>query len=213
MKTFKFLTRAWALRLLILVSAGCALYWYVGSLREKIRADSFAGVDLTGVHHLGDKFNIAEFYVDGYWGSNVGREGGGGRSTCCVLLPKKWRPGLAVEVRWSVNDWTNENRAEIEAGNYKSVAGAGMDYIAIVPVERYEVAEHVWVHFFAGGKVRVVSSMPGSGGPKHPIQDNDPHASDSATAGKPVAALFSAKELAAMKRKDLERRGTFGDWR
>ena len=213
MKISRLLTRNWLLRLFVLALAGCALYWYVGSVREEIRADSFAGVDLTGVHHLGDKFNIAEFYVDGYWGSNVGREGGGGRSVCCVLLPKKWRPGLAVEVRWSVNDWTNENRAEIEAGNYKSVAGAGMDYIAIVPVERYEVAEHVWVHFYARGKARVVSSAIGSWGSKHPIQDNDPHAADSATAGKSVDALFSAEELTAMQRRDLKRRGTFGDWR
>ena len=86
-------------------------------------------------------------------------------------------------------------------------------YIARVPVERYEVAEHVWVHFFAGGKARVVSSMPGSGGPKHPIQDDDPHAIDSATAGRRVDALFSPEELAEMERKDLKRRKTFGDWR
>jgi hypothetical protein len=193
--------------------AALALYWFIGTVRERIRADSFAGVALTGVHHLGPKFNIAAFYVDGYYGSNVGREGGGGSNVCCVMLPKKWRPGLSVEVRWTVNDWTHENPSEIEAGNYTSVAGAGMDYIATVPVERYEIAEHVWVHFFAGGKARVVSSMAGSGGPTHPIQDDDPHAADSATAGKPVDALFNPEALAAMKRRAEERGEKYGDWR
>ena len=204
-------TRAWIMRLLMLAVAGSALYWGVGTVRATIRAESLAAVGLTGVHHLGDKFNVADFYVDGYNGSNVGREGGGGSTVCCVLLPRTWRPGLSVEVRWSIGDWSNENLAELDAGNFDSVSGMG--YIARVPVERYEKAAHVWVHFYAAGKARVVSSPTGSWGAKHPIQEDDPHAADSATAGRRVDALFSPEELAAMKRKDLERRKTFGDWR
>lgn len=209
----QYFTRAWFMRLLMFAVAASLLYWCIHSLRETMRKESFASVSLTGVHHLGDKFNVAQFYVDGYDGSNVGREGGGGSDVCCVRLPKKWRPELSVEVRWSIGDWSKENRAEIEAGNYRSVDGAGADYIANVPVERYEVAEHVWVHFFAGGKVRVVSSAPGSGGPEHPIQDDDPHAIDSATVGRRVAALFSPEELAEMERKEVEHTKKFGDWR
>lgn len=207
-----FVTRTWLSRLALIALAVTALYWYVESVREKIRADSFAGVGLTGVHHLGPNFNVAEFYIDGYHGGNVGREGGGGGSTCCVLLPKRWRPGLAVEVRWSLNDWSDEKPAETEAGNFDSVASGG-GFIALVPVEKYAVAEHVWVHFYPGGKARVVSSMPGSGGPKHPIQDDDPHAIKTATAGRRVNALFSAKELAEFKRKDEASKRTNGDWR
>ena len=213
MKISRFLSRTWAVRVLVFALAGSALYWCVGAARQKIREESLAAVGLTGVHHLGDKYNVPQFYVDGYDGSNVGRKGGGGSTVCCVLLPKKWRPGLSVEVRWSVGDWTNENRAEIEAGNYRSVDGAGMAFIARVPVERYVVAEHLWVHFFAGGKVRVVSSPTGSWGEKHPIQDSDPHAIDSATAGRRVAVLFSPEELAEMAHTDLKRRTIFGDWR
>ena len=211
MKLSRFLTRAWLLRMLLFALAVSAVYWYVQVRPATIRAESFQAVSVTGVHHMGDKFNVAQFYVDGYDGSNVGREGGGGSDVCCVMLPKKWRPGLSVEVRWTVNDWTQENRAEIEAGNDSSVGGLG--YIANVPVEHYEVAEHLWVHFFAGGKVRVVSSMPGSGGPTHPIQDNDPHAVEKATVGRQVDALFSQAELAEMDRKDDERKKKYGDWR
>lgn len=204
-------TRTWLLRAFLLCTVATALFWWVKDIRADVLAASFQAVSLTGVHHMGNKYNVADFYVDGYSGSNVGREGGGGRTVCCVLLPRQWRPGLSVEVRWSVNDWSHENRAEIEAGNDDSVDGFG--YIARVPVERYEVAEHVWVHFYAGGKARIVSSMPGSGGPKHPIQDNDPHAIDSATQGRQVTALFSPAELAEMVRKDAERKKKFGDWR
>lgn len=211
MKLSPLFTRVWLVRLLLAAVAVGVLIWYIQSLRATIRAESFQAVSITGVHHMGDKFNVAEFYIDGYDGSNVGREGGGGSDVCCVLLPKKWRPGLSVDLRWSVNDWSHENRAQIDAGNDDSVSGMG--YIAHVPVERYEVAEHVWVHFYPGGRARVVSSFPGSGGPKHPIQDNDPHAIDSATQGREVKALFTTAELAEMDRKDEERKKKFGDWR
>lgn len=212
MKRSRFLTRTWFLRLLFFAVAASVMYWFIQSLRATIRAESFATVSVTGVHHMGDKFNIPQFYIDGYDGSNVGREGGGGSDVCCVLLPKKWRPGLSVEVRWAIDDFSHEKPAEVEVGNFDSVVGGGT-FIARVPVERYEVAEHVWIHFYAGGKVRVVSSMSGSGGTKHPIQDNDPHAIDNATAGRRVKALFSPGELAEIDRKDEERKKKFGDWR
>jgi hypothetical protein len=211
MNISRFLTRAWFMRLLLLTVAGGALYWCIGMVRASMRATSLDAVDMSGVHHLGDKFNVPQFYVDGHDGSNVGREGGGG-FICCVLLPKKWRPGLSVEVRWAIDDFSHENPAQVAVGNFDSVVGEGT-FIARVPVERYEVAEHVWIHFFAGGKVRVVSSPTGYWGAKHPIQDNDPHAADMATAGRRVAAMFSPEELAEIDRKDLERRKTQGDWR
>lgn len=211
MKLSQFLARRWLIGLLLCAAAGSALTWCFQSVRATIRAQSFAGVSLTGVHHMGDKFNVAQFYVDGYDGSNVGREGGGGSDVCCVMLPRKWRPGLSVEVRWSVNDWTHENRTEIAAGNDRSIGGRG--YIARVPVEPYEVAAHLWVHFFAGGRARVVSSPIGSWGSKHPIHDEDPHAIDTATTGREVDALFSPEELAEMDRKDADRKRKYGDWR
>lgn len=193
--------------------AGSALYWCIETVRERSRLDSLAPVGLSGVHHLGDHFNVPAFYVERQYYGNVGREGGGGANTCCVLLPKKWQPGYSLEVRWSIADWSMENRVEIEAGNYRSIDGKGMSYIALVPVERYEIAEHVWVHFFAGGRVRIVSNSSGSWGAKHPIHDGDPHAADSATLGRRVATLFSAAELAVMRREDVERKRTDGDWR
>jgi hypothetical protein len=79
--------------MLALVLFALAVGWLYQSMHESSRSDSFTGVGLTGVQHIGPNFNISEFYVDGYYGSNVGREGGGGRHVCCVSLPKKWRPG------------------------------------------------------------------------------------------------------------------------
>jgi hypothetical protein len=199
-------------RLLALTVLALAFSWLYSSIRESNRQNSFAGVGLTGVQHIGPNFNISDFYVDGYDGSNVGREGGGGRSVCCVMLPKKWRPDLTVELRWAVGDWSNENEAETDAGNNKSITFAR--FKARVPVEKYEIPSHIYVHFYSGGKARVVSSGVGSGNSKHPILDDDPHAADSATQGIPMAAMFTADELADMDRTAEERKKKFGgDWR
>lgn len=184
---------------------GCA------DIHTAAKADQFTGVGLTGVQHIGPDFNISDFYVDGYAGSNVGRGGGGGRHVCCVSLPNQWRQGLAVEVRWAVGNWSKEKRQEIAAGNYKSITFER--YKAIVPVEKYDTPGQLYVHFFPGGKVRVVSSNPGSESPVHPVRRNDPRAVDSATAGMPIKALFTQEELAEKLRRREENLKKYGDWR
>ncbi|MYM83207.1 DUF3304 domain-containing protein [Duganella sp. FT50W] len=106
---------------------------------------------------------ISEFYVDKYGGDTVGREGGGGSILCCAMLPVKWRPGLTVEIRWGVEDWTHANDAEIAKGNYESVSDARL-YIAKVPVEKYDEPYDLIVHFFPRGRVRVVGDKTTHGG-------------------------------------------------
>jgi len=182
-----------ALCLLVLTVAGCA------SVQAGINDSNFTPVSLTGVQHIGPDFNISDFYVDHTSGSNVGRGGGGGGIVCCVALPKKWRPNFTVEVRWAVGDWSKQNKEETALGNFQSITFER--YKAIVPVEKYEEPGKVYVHFFKGGKVRVVSGPFGYGSKEHPIQRDDPHAADTATVGTSVNALFTPEELAEMKRK------------
>lgn len=138
-------------------------------------------VMITGVHHLGGNFNIGEFYIDENYGSNVGRNGGGGSYFCCTSLPRSWRPGLTATVSWSVNDWSNVVRSEIDAGNYKSLAF--QDYIATVPIEKYDEVGDLYSHFFPNGKVRLVPSNFPITSSQHPIQRNDPSAAKLATNG------------------------------
>jgi hypothetical protein len=84
--------------------------WLTGCNGISMRGNNYnyIGVSITCVHHIGPDFNITDFYVDGYSGSNVGRGGGGGRYVCCAMLPSKWRPDLSVEVRWSIANWSKE---------------------------------------------------------------------------------------------------------
>ena len=146
-------------------------------------------VGLTGVQHLGSNFAIGEFYVNGYYGGNVGREGGGGSEVCCIRLPQKWRPGLVAEIRWSVGDWSNENPMETNEGNYRSVTWTA--FRAVVPVEKYEEEGHLNVHFFKDGRVRAVSSNYGAESTLHPIKPDSPYEAEFATAGEAISKIFT----------------------
>ena len=141
-------------------------------------------VAITGVHHLGPDFNIGGFHVNGYSGGNIARNGGGASFVCCAALPRKWRPGLVMKVRWSVNDWSKAVRSEVDAGNYKSISFE--NFIATAPIEKYDEVGDLYPHFFPNGKVRLISSNYPVSNKKHPIQENDPSAVELATSGVKV---------------------------
>lgn len=163
--------------------------------------NEFSPTGIVGVQHLGHEYSVSEFYVNKYGGTNVGRDGGGGGSVCCIMIPGKWRPGLTVEVRWEVADWSQENRKQITAGNYESILKKGM-YIATVPVEKYEIPGELYVHFFPRGRVRVVSTMYSVLSKSHPVKYGGPiDGGTLATAGWPIKEMFTQAESQAMDRR------------
>lgn len=203
--------RAWT-RLLILAFGLFAAWWLASLIREGPRRGDFVPVDFGGTHHIGPNFSISEFYLNGANGFNVGREGGGGTSVCCVLIPRSWRPGLFVDLRWEVRDWTTENAAEIAAGDTRSMTFK--HFRAKVPIEKYENPGQVEVHFFAGGKARVVVGWPVPQELNNEILPANSHATDLATVGQPVLDMFTKEEYNAMHRREDERKRKYGgDWK
>lgn len=108
------------------------------------------GVGITGIDHLADHLSVQRFSVNGYDASQAGK---GGSTVCCATLPRKWRPGMTVKVRWDVTNWPART-----FGYYERE----------VPVEKYEEVGQLWVHFLADGSVRVVSSIDGPRSPAYP---------------------------------------------
>jgi hypothetical protein len=211
MKASKLSRGIFRLHLVLLIGAISGLGAVSWAVWAEFFEEASIGVGLTGIQHMGTSYKIDEFNVNGIDGGNVGWEGGGGSSSCCVRLPRKWRPGLTVMVRWAVGDWSKANRRQTATGDYTSVSSGGM-YRAVIPVEKYADADDIYVHFFAGGKARVVSSSFGRGN-HHPILDDDAHAVDLATTGAPVDQLFTNEELTEVQRRADERRKRNGDWR
>jgi len=179
---------------LLALVTGTTFYLGYSAYRSSSLRDEFVPTDIVGVQHLGHDFNVTEFYVNKYGGTGIGREGGGGGSVCCVMIPVRWRPGLIVEVRWVVADRSHENRKEIEAGNFESVTTKG-PYIAKVPVEKYDTPGDLYVHFFPRGRVRVVSTAYSVLSIAHPVRYGPVDSDPIATAGWPIKEMFTQEEL------------------
>lgn len=77
----------------------------------------------------------------------------GGIIAAGYALPKTWFPGMKVKVRWKPNgrEWVEKT----------------------TNIMRYDEAGTIYVHFFPGDQVRVVSAaFNGPGNPGHPIPDD-----------------------------------------
>ena len=43
---------------------------------------------------------VDNLYVNDKWGGNSEAHSGGGSGICCVMVPRQWRSGLVVNVKW-----------------------------------------------------------------------------------------------------------------
>lgn len=67
-----------------------------------------ASVELSGLNYTDT--GISAFSVDGADGPGIYPNGGGGKFVCCVMVPRRWREGMSVTVRWThderlTNSW------------------------------------------------------------------------------------------------------------
>ncbi len=164
-------------------------------------------VTVSGVHHMGSEYLISHFSVNKEIGDNISRNGSSG-IVCCLMIPKKWSPGLTADVRWEVFHVILQPDG-IQVAREELVA----IYRAQVPVEPYVDTGDFYVHFFADGRARIVVSNYGPEGKQHPIQWDDTEASRTATAGAVVESFYTKEELAELDRETARDRAKFGDWR
>jgi len=124
-----------------------------GGLSTRDDDKRYFNASLGAVNHT-NQF-LYEFSVNGAFGRNADVYGGGIAGTCCVRLPRVWRPDLTVDIKYDllINDGKDDN--------WKIKKG--------VLVEPYTKAGDVYVHFFPNDQIRVVVSLSGPSGSKHPI--------------------------------------------
>lgn len=95
-------------------AAGLIVSAFAWAARAQFYEEKFVWANLTGVHHLGTRYKIDESMSTQ---PMAAMSGGAGSCSCYVKLPKTWKPGLTVMVRWAVNDLIKAKRAETAAGN------------------------------------------------------------------------------------------------
>jgi len=181
-----FVEYKWPLLTIFMIS-GALIYWGTED-EDKV------WVSIAAAHYFPPNHRIDEFYVDRLAYGNSGFDGYADMGMCCVWLPKHWRPGMKVDVRWVVSDWTGSPIDDKEHFDWEKVKLVGV-YRATVPVERYEEADDVFVHFFNGGKVRVAPGVRDFRDKKN-LEESITKAEAKAIAGQKVSEAFTAKEEA-----------------
>ncbi|WP_084187015.1 DUF3304 domain-containing protein [Cupriavidus sp. SK-4] len=124
-----------------------------GGLSTRDDDKSYINASLGAVTHPSQY--LYGFTINGAFGANASAYGAAGAGTCCVRLPRAYRPGLTVDVKY---DLTLDDGSR---HNWKIKKG--------VPVEPYTEPGDVYAHFFPNDVIRVVVSNPGPRSSLHPI--------------------------------------------
>ncbi len=99
------------------------------------------------------RLSIYYFTVNEGMGPNLAAQRGGGE-TCCVSIPRKWRPGIKLKIKWEY-DKRSEDSTPLPPAQAVEV-----------DLPKYEKPGKMQVHFYDDHKVKVVVS---NCSPEHPF--------------------------------------------
>jgi hypothetical protein len=127
------------------------------------------GGNIKAVNHTTHAINW--FSVNGY------RAHGGGGSSCCIIMPAKWRPGLKAQIEWEVDPEPFADSPPLGTTEFRSFMikhkANYQHYSAIVDVPEWPATERcgLSVHFLTCNQIKVTSSCWGYGSPNNPIKE------------------------------------------
>ena len=116
--------------------------------------DEPISVEMVGYNHT--DVGIYAFEVNGHGGPNIGAHQGGGKFTCCVTVPRVYKPGMTAKVRWvhRIDDVPQER-------------------IVAVPPYRPEEIGRFAVHFLRDGNIKVFVTMMALRHPDYPLKGDE----------------------------------------
>ena len=126
--------------------------------------------NIAAINHV-EGTAINWFSVNGY------RAHGGGGSSCCIIMPVKWRPGLEVEIEWEVDPNSSAEMPSVTSNKFHEVYAKHAENYR---VHRAVVAVPEWpekkscslnVHFLTCNRVEVTTSCWVYGHPSYPLQE------------------------------------------
>ena len=113
---------------------------------------------------------IQEFTVNGQWGGSVSIGAGGGSNVCCVMLPKKWQPGLTAEVEWRRSDCGGNGPGNERCPIGKRPWAPAKTLKKTVPIDFYDRPYGMYVAFLPNDEVKIYVTPVGLANPEHPAK-------------------------------------------
>ncbi|WP_347402351.1 DUF3304 domain-containing protein [Pseudomonas sp. Marseille-Q1929] len=145
--------------LLGLTLLGCTL------AENKMVAGNIAAIN----HVEGTAINW--FSVNGY------RAHGGGGSSCCIIMPVRWRPGLEVDVEWEVDPNSSAEMPSVTSNKFYEVYAKHAEnyrvYKTVVAIPEWPKKKScsLNVHFLTCKRVEVTTSCSTYGQPDYPVKE------------------------------------------
>ncbi|WP_168224686.1 DUF3304 domain-containing protein [Rhodoferax aquaticus] len=133
------------------------------------------GVGLECVRHGGPRQDLMP-YVQGFWvqevpygQGSIGMRGGdfncGGTIAGGYTIPRTWRPGMKVKVKWYTDGWDESSKTTGAAGDDSTKASATPVMVGEVKATLHEYTTTIpyyakpgaaYVHLFRNGQARVI---------------------------------------------------------
>lgn len=135
--------------------------------------DEKIGVSYHAYNHTDE--HIVSIVINGKGGVLDASAHGEGGGVCCVVLPKRWRPGLMATVKWQLDgDWLKDGQGKEIIRDGKKVLVPGPWKEQTVEVPKYgEEMGMFFIHFFPGDEVKVLINLYGAGHKNHPYPHPD----------------------------------------
>ena len=130
--------------------------------------NEMAGGNLQAVNHTLHAINWMS--VNGY------RAHAGGGSSCCIIMPIKWRPGMKANVEWEVDPDPSAKMPSVTSDEFIEVyarhAANYQRHSATVDIPEWPGTEScdLKVHFLTCNQVRVTTACAVYGQPNYPIK-------------------------------------------
>lgn len=131
--------------------------------------NQMAGGNLQAVNHTEHAINW--FSVNGY------RAHGGGGSSCCIIMPIKWRPGLKAHIEWEVDPEPHAKMPSVTSSDFREAYAKHSEnyrhHKTIVDIPEWLGTDScgLSVHFLSCNQIKVTTSCWGYGSPNNPIKE------------------------------------------
>ena len=148
---------------------GWLLVCLIGVVLAACSGDETVAVSYAAYNHT-DK-SIVSFVINGEGGILAASAHGGGGSMCCVILPKRWRPGLMATIKWQEDDipiFNPDGTRKVIDGVPASKESPWKERTVEVPKYEGEMGTF-FIHIFPGDEVKVLMNIYGAGNPNHPL--------------------------------------------
>lgn len=153
----------------------------IGFALAACSGDETVAVSYAAYNHTDE--DIVSIVINGEGGiMNASAHGEGGRM-CCIVLPKRWRPGLMATFKWQLDgDWLKDEKGKEVIRDGKTVLVPGPWKERTVEVPKYEgELGTFFIHIFPGDVVKVLMHKYAAGYEGHPFPHPD---SDKSLKGK-----------------------------